>query len=121
MKAHRIAVIPGDGIGKEVVPEGLRALEAAARQFGIAFEWREFAWDCDQEKPGTLVDPLGFWYVNYLHKKTALRLIEIGQEVYGGLAPTKELRFERLVRYTHTFMHGGATGLMNLIKASKVL
>ena len=29
--AHRIAVIPGDGIGKEVVPEGLRVLEAAAR------------------------------------------------------------------------------------------
>ena len=37
MKAHRIAVIPGDGIGKEVVPEGLRALEAAARRFGIGF------------------------------------------------------------------------------------
>ena len=47
MKPHRIAVIPGDGIGKEVVPEGLRALEAAARKFGIAFEWREFAWNCD--------------------------------------------------------------------------
>ena len=27
--AHRIAVIPGDGIGKEVVPEGLRVLDAA--------------------------------------------------------------------------------------------
>jgi tartrate dehydrogenase/decarboxylase/D-malate dehydrogenase len=45
--AHRIAVIPGDGIGKEVVPEGLRVLEAAARRFGIGFEWREFAWSCD--------------------------------------------------------------------------
>ena len=32
MKTHRIAVIPGDGIGKEVVPEGLRVLEAAARK-----------------------------------------------------------------------------------------
>ena len=29
---HRIAVIPGDGIGKEVVPEGLRVLETAAAQ-----------------------------------------------------------------------------------------
>jgi tartrate dehydrogenase/decarboxylase/D-malate dehydrogenase len=47
MKPHRIAVIPGDGIGKEVVPEGLRALEAAARRFGIGFEWREFDWSCD--------------------------------------------------------------------------
>ena len=43
MKPHRIAVIPGDGIGKEVVPEGMRVLEAAARKFGIAFEWGEFA------------------------------------------------------------------------------
>ena len=46
MKTHRIAVIPGDGIGKEVVPEGLRVVEAAARKLGIAIEWREFAWDC---------------------------------------------------------------------------
>ena len=36
---HRIAVIPGDGIGKEVVPEGLRVLEAAGRKFGIDFTW----------------------------------------------------------------------------------
>ena len=31
----RIAVIPGDGIGKEVVPEGMRVLEAAGRKFGM--------------------------------------------------------------------------------------
>ena len=35
MAKHRIAVIAGDGIGKETVPEGLRVLEAAARRFGI--------------------------------------------------------------------------------------
>jgi len=46
-KAHRIAVIPGDGIGKEVMPEGVRVLEAAARRYDIAFEWREFDWSCD--------------------------------------------------------------------------
>jgi tartrate dehydrogenase/decarboxylase/D-malate dehydrogenase len=45
--SHRIAVIPGDGIGKEVVPEGLRALEAAAAKFGIVFEFDEFPWSCD--------------------------------------------------------------------------
>ena len=46
-KRYRIAVIPGDGIGKEVVPEGLRALEAAGRRFDIAFEWDELPWSCD--------------------------------------------------------------------------
>ena len=44
----RIAVIAGDGIGKEVMPEGLRVLDAAARRFGIALEVDEFdfsSWD----------------------------------------------------------------------------
>ena len=39
---HRIAVIPGDGIGKEVLPEGIRVLEAAGRRFGVEFEWQHF-------------------------------------------------------------------------------
>jgi tartrate dehydrogenase/decarboxylase/D-malate dehydrogenase len=47
MARHRIAVIPGDGIGKETVPEGLRVLEAAAARFGIEFEWQHFDWSCD--------------------------------------------------------------------------
>lgn len=41
-KTHRIAVIPGDGIGHEVVPEGLKALDAAARRFGIALQFDHF-------------------------------------------------------------------------------
>ncbi|TDM09188.1 MAG: tartrate dehydrogenase [Ideonella sp. MAG2] len=41
-RTHRIAVIPGDGIGLEVVPEGVRTLEAAARRFGIALEFDHF-------------------------------------------------------------------------------
>ena len=35
MAAYKIAVIPGDGIGKEVVPEGIRVLEAAGAKFGV--------------------------------------------------------------------------------------
>ncbi|OGA49783.1 MAG: tartrate dehydrogenase, partial [Betaproteobacteria bacterium RIFCSPLOWO2_12_FULL_63_13] len=47
MKTYRIAVIPGDGIGKELVPEGMRSLEAAGRKFGIGFDWEEFPWSCE--------------------------------------------------------------------------
>ncbi len=47
MSSYRIAVIPGDGIGKEVVPEGMRVLEAAGRCFGIDFSWDEFPWSCE--------------------------------------------------------------------------
>ena len=42
MTPHRIAVIAGDGIGQEVMPEGLRVLDPAARRFGIALQVDEF-------------------------------------------------------------------------------
>src|SRR5215471_12110577 len=44
---HRIAVIPGDGIGKEVLPEGMRVLDATGRRFGFDFEWKVFDWSCE--------------------------------------------------------------------------
>jgi len=43
---HRIAVIPGDGIGREVVPEGTRVLDAAARRFNFELDWTTFDWSC---------------------------------------------------------------------------
>ena len=44
----KIAVIAGDGIGKEVVPEGLRVLDAAARKFGIDLSYQHFDFaSCD--------------------------------------------------------------------------
>ena len=44
---HRIAAIPGDGIGKEVVPEGRRVLDAVARKSGFELEWETFDWSCE--------------------------------------------------------------------------
>ncbi|RAR76432.1 tartrate dehydrogenase/decarboxylase/D-malate dehydrogenase, partial [Paracidovorax anthurii] len=44
----KIAVLPGDGIGKEVMPEGLRAIQAAAGRFGFTLELHTFEWaSCD--------------------------------------------------------------------------
>jgi len=43
----KVAVIPGDGIGKEVMPEGMRALEATGSKHGIAFAWKDFDWSCE--------------------------------------------------------------------------
>ena len=46
--AHRIAIIAGDGIGTEVMPEGIRALEAAAKRFDIELEFTTFEFgSCD--------------------------------------------------------------------------
>ena len=47
MKNYRIAVVAGDGIGKEVVPEGQRVLEAAGRKFGFTLAWDEKPWSCE--------------------------------------------------------------------------
>jgi tartrate dehydrogenase/decarboxylase/D-malate dehydrogenase len=46
-KTHRIAVIAGDGIGGEVIPVGMRVLEAAARRFAFALQWESFPWGSD--------------------------------------------------------------------------
>ena len=47
MRTFNIAVIPGDGIGKEVVPEGMRVLDAAANQSGFRFSWQCLDWSCE--------------------------------------------------------------------------
>jgi len=47
MNTIKVAVIPGDGIGKEVMPEGMRVLEAAGGLHDIQFDWTEFDWSCE--------------------------------------------------------------------------
>jgi tartrate dehydrogenase/decarboxylase / D-malate dehydrogenase len=55
-KTYTIAAIPGDGIGREVVPEGMRVLEAAGRRFGFGLKWREFDWSCERyAKTGSMM------------------------------------------------------------------
>jgi len=47
-RRYRIAVISGDGIGKEVVPAAQRVLERAAVRFGFTLEWHELDWSCER-------------------------------------------------------------------------
>ena len=47
-KHYRIALVPGDGIGREVVPEGVKVLEKIGARFGITFDWQEFDWSCER-------------------------------------------------------------------------
>jgi tartrate dehydrogenase/decarboxylase/D-malate dehydrogenase len=47
---YKIAVIAGDGIGNEVVPEGIRVLEAVGNRFDIDFKWDEYDWSCERYK-----------------------------------------------------------------------
>ena len=50
MKTYRIACIPGDGIGNEVMPEGLRAVQAAAAAGDFRIETTHYDWSCERYK-----------------------------------------------------------------------
>jgi tartrate dehydrogenase/decarboxylase/D-malate dehydrogenase len=54
---HKIAVIPGDGIGKEVVPEGMRVIDAVGERFGLKFEWQAFPWGCEYYRSNAQMMP----------------------------------------------------------------
>jgi len=86
----------------------------------------QVAWEQEktQDAKGVLgtEGTVGWWYFNYYYKKVIYRLIEIGFEVYGGMAPQKELTtFNHWVRVNLSLLHGGSTGLLNLVKASEYL
>ena len=55
---HKIAIIPGDGIGQEVVPAALEVIERAAPQI---LQMKEFPWGCEfYRRKGRMMDPDGF-------------------------------------------------------------
>src|SRR5687768_14343755 len=62
--AYRVAVIPGDGIGHEVIPAAVRVLEAAGERGGFQFEWEHLPWgsahyfDHGQMMPSDAIDRL---------------------------------------------------------------
>ena len=59
-RRHRIAVVPGDGIGREVIPAGLLVLERAATEGGFAFDIETFPWGCAHyARTGRMMDTDG--------------------------------------------------------------
>lgn len=47
MRRYAIALVPGDGVGREVVPEGVRVLERAAAVYGFGLDYTSFDWSCE--------------------------------------------------------------------------
>jgi tartrate dehydrogenase/decarboxylase / D-malate dehydrogenase len=73
---YSIAVIPGDGIGFEVVPEGIRVLEAAAKKHEFSFSWQYFDWSCETyQKSGRMMPADG---LEQLRKFDAIYLGAVG-------------------------------------------
>jgi tartrate dehydrogenase/decarboxylase/D-malate dehydrogenase len=61
---HHIALIPGDGIGREVIPAAVSVVEAAARRYGLEFTWKEHDWSCERYvKTGSMMPEDGLEHV----------------------------------------------------------
>ena len=81
MASYKIALIPGDGIGKEVLPEAVTVLEKVGGKFGISFAWQEFDWSCETyAKTGRMMPEDG---IEQLSTFDALFLGAVG---YPGVA-----------------------------------
>ena len=101
MAHYRIAVIPGDGIGNEVMPEAMRVLEAAGRRFDIGFDWQHFGWNCETYgKTGRMMPEDG---IEVLRPFDAILLGAVGfpgvpdhVSLWGLLIPIRR-RFEQYV------------------------
>jgi alkylation response protein AidB-like acyl-CoA dehydrogenase len=79
------------------------------------------AWEWQKLGQGQMRDVLGWYYINWYVKRVLMRLIEAGLEIYGGMAPQKELTFEHWVRVHLSIMHGGSTGFLSLVKAANIM
>jgi tartrate dehydrogenase/decarboxylase/D-malate dehydrogenase len=77
VRRYRIAVIPGDGIGREVTPAALEVLEAAGRRHGFALELSEHPWGCDFfVQTGRMMPPDG---IETLRSSDAILLGAVGR------------------------------------------
>jgi tartrate dehydrogenase/decarboxylase/D-malate dehydrogenase len=72
----KIAVVPGDGIGNEVVPEGIRVLEAIGRRFDLGYSWDTYDWSCQRfAKTGAMMPADG---LEQIAKHDAIYLGAVG-------------------------------------------
>jgi tartrate dehydrogenase/decarboxylase / D-malate dehydrogenase len=89
MKTYRIAVIAGDGIGKEVVPAGIDVLRMAADQGGFRCDFSDVPWGCDYYlQTGRMMDADG---VDQLLKFDAIYLGAIGDPRVSDAISAREL------------------------------
>ena len=111
-------MIAGDGIGKEVVPEGIRVLEAAGAHFGFKFEWHSFDWSCETYlASGKMIPPDG---LQQLRRFDAIYLGAVGRpdvpdhiSLWGLLIPIRR-SFQQYVNLRPVrLLEGIATPLKN--------
>ena len=101
MSTHKIAVIPGDGIGNEVIDQGMRVLDAVASGIGVSFAWERYDWCCERfHKTGAMMPEDG---LSQIRGHDAVYLGAVGFpgvpdhiSLWGLLIPIRR-RFEQYV------------------------
>src|SRR5437660_2934996 len=98
MSTYRIAVIPGDGIGKEVMPEGVRVLDAAARKFGFTLTLDHFDWNCAR------LGKTGAWMPeNWKDLVGGHHAIYFGATGWPAAVPDHVSRWSSLIKFRRDF------------------
>ncbi len=121
---HKIAVIMGDGIGKEVVPEGMRVLDVAAERFGFKLEWTPFPWSCEYySSKGEMMPKNG---LDILKEYEAIFLGAVGYpgvpdhvSLWGLLIPIRR-GFQQYVNFRPVRNMRGMTSPLRNIEAGKI-
>jgi len=124
LKNYKIAVIEGDGIGKEVVAEGIRVLEAAGRRFDLSFSWQHFDWSCERyTKTGRMMPEDG---IDQLRPFDAIYLGAIGYpgvpdhiSLWGLLIPIRR-QFQQYVCLRPARLLEGITSPLSGRKAGDI-
>jgi tartrate dehydrogenase/decarboxylase / D-malate dehydrogenase len=121
---HKIAVIMGDGIGKEVVPEGMRVLDAAGERFGFEIVWTPFPWGCEYYNlTGEMMPKNG---LDILKEFEAIFLGAVGYpgvpdhvSLWGLLIPIRR-GFQQYVNYRPVRTMRGITSPLRNVEAGKI-
>ena len=121
---HKIAVIMGDGIGKEVVPEGMRVLDVAGERFGFKLVWTPFPWSCEYySSTGEMMPKNG---LDILKEYESIFLGAVGYpgvpdhvSLWGLLIPIRR-GFQQYVNFRPVRKMRGITSPLRDIEAEKI-
>ncbi len=121
---HKIAVIMGDGIGKEVVPEGMKVLDVAGERFGFKLAWTPFPWSCEYySSTGEMMPKNG---LDILKEYEAIFLGAVGYpgvpdhvSLWGLLIPIRR-GFQQYVNFRPVRNMRGITSPLRNIEAEQI-
>lgn len=123
-REHKIAVIMGDGIGKEILPEGMRVLDAAGARFGFKLIWTQFPWSCEYySSTGEMMPKDG---LDILKEYEAIFLGAVGYpgvpdhvSLWGLLIPIRR-RFQQYVNFRPVRNMRGITSPLRNIEPEQI-